>query len=518
MRHLIACGLRFALLCGSCFLVPPSFAAGPTAPLQPFRLVMESPPTSLDPIQTVDAATLQLHLNTYSLLFRQRAEGHLEPSLAKSARSSQDGRHWDIQIRRGVYFCGTANGREVTAKDVAATLLRAARHPRSRVSWLFARCVQDAGIPRIKAVGRDMLSLDFIEPIDLPRYLSLPQLGILPKEAAERADFNFNGRSHGSGPYRIVALQPDRVDLESCQNGLPKAETPHVSLQVVRDPEVALGALTSGRFDAMALSFSQWRKMKLPGAVPKGFRLQEVKTVAEFDFLVMNTQSPKLRDKNIRQALNFALDRAALCSGPLLGYCVASDFTSSMTGKGTSNALFRPDAARAAWASASNKPDSLTLLSLPDARNVTAATWVAEQWRTTFGIRTEIRTLEFGPMLGTLMGGNDFDVATLWVQPLADIPEIWYLAWQPGDLPPKGRNISRLDNAGFASVFRSLQEPGKQKQPAVLDEIDHLLQEDPPAIPLGQRLDAWLLSDRFDWQMGPVMANELWMIRSRRQQ
>ena len=492
-------------------LIPGLVLAMTSAPKSgPFRVVVSTPMTSLDPVQTVDAATLQVHLNTYALLYRQRASGTLEPSLATEARPSQEGRHWEIELRKGVHFCGTAQGREVRAEDVVATLLRAATHPRSRVSWLFRDLKKAGNNPAIKVTGPYSLTLDFDRPIDLPRYLALPQLGILPQEAAERDKLDFKGHSLGSGPYRITKVLPDRIELEACPLGWPHATVKEVSLRVIRDPEVALGVLSAGRADAIDLSFSQWRRMQKPGAVPKGFRLVEQARVADFEFIVLNTQNPKLRDRRIRQALNYALDRAKLCSGPLLGYCVPGDFTSIITDAQPTNDLYRPDLAKAAWKAAPEHPTSLTLLSLPDERNVTTASWVAEQWRQAFGLETKIRTIEFGPLLGTLFGGKDYEMATLWVQPLADIPEIWYLAWQPGDLPPKGRNVARLDDPDFTSAFRDFQARGSR--PEILKRVEDSLRANPPAIPLGRRRDAWLISEHYQWKKGPVLAMELWMV------
>lgn len=504
----------FSLLGRAAFLIValPGLALGMGSmpDTTPFRVVVPTPMTSMDPVQTVDAATLQVHLNTYALLYRQRASGALEPSLATGASSSQDRRHWKIELRKGVHFCGTAEGREVNAEDVAATLLRAASHPRSRVSWLFRGLKKEGGKPAIQVTGPYSLSIDFDRPIDLPRYLALPQLGILPHEAAGQDKLDFKGHSLGSGPYEITRVLPDRIELEACPLGWPRASVNNVSLRVIRDPEVALGVLSAGRADAMDLSFSQWRRMQEPDAVPKGFRLVEQARVADFEFILLNTHNPKLRDPRIRQALNYSLDRARLCAGPLLGYCVPGDFTSVITDAKPANDLYRPDLAQAAWKAAPVRPDSLTLLSLPDERNVTTASWAAEQWRKAFGLETKIRTIEFGPLLGTLFSGKNYDMATLWVQPLADIPEIWYLAWQPGDLPPKGRNVARLDDPDFTAAFRDFQALGSR--PEILKRVEESLRANPPAIPLGRRRDAWLISERYQWEKGPILVMELWTV------
>lgn len=112
------------------------------------------------------------------------------------------------------------------------------------------------------------------------------------------------------------------------------------------------------------------------------------------------------------------------------------------------------------------------------------------------------------------MGGKDFQIAGLWVQPLVNIPEIWYLAWQPGDLPPKGRNVARLDDPAFTKAFYTLQTDSQPRE-EVLREVELALEQNPPAAPLYRRKEGWLVSERFEWRLGPVIAIELWAIRPR---
>jgi len=463
------------------------------------RVALESAPTTLDPLLTVDAPTLQLHLNTYALLYRQLSDGTLRPSLAKSATSPDDGLTWEFILRDNVRFCGVANERTVTAADVAATLQRAANHPSSRVAWLFERVEKGVdGALEINAEGADRLRVRFAVATDAPRYFSLPQLGVLPAELASDPDYVFRS-SVGAGPYRITEYTPGRIELAACRAGDRTARISLVELTVTRDLEVAFSNYAQGGLDLVPLSFGKWKALKSGAAKSPRGRLVEQAGAAHLEFLLFNSNAPGLADPDLRRAMLYALDRSQLCNRVLLGVCDPANFISARPGNESDASLYRPSAAMSALERSTVVPAKLRLLSFPDEFSMTYARWAARAW-------------EYGQLLGTLFGGQEFDMATLWVAPLVDVPEIWNLAWQPGDPPPGGRNVARIDIPGFAGVYEQLKTVEGAESAILISEAERLLESNPPAVPLFQRRFAWLLADGFDWNPGPILALELWRI------
>ena len=477
-----------------------------------FEVAVSAPFTSLDPVRTVDANTLQLHLNTYSLLFRQRRNGEVEPSLAVSA-DSPDRKRWEIVLRRGVHFCGVAGDREVNADDVVATLTRAALSPNSRVSWVFREVEKAGGKPRIEKLAADRLAVYFREPVDLPRYLTLPQLGVLPAEVIDRK-LSPTESSMGSGPYRISRYGPDGVELTACAGGFPKAKIDKVRIRIVRDRQVAMGMIKSGQVDAMELDFSQWRQVTTEKGAPKDTRLVYNANPADFRYILFNTRDPRLRDPAARRALNHALDRSKLCRGPLLNFCRPVNFVSAMEGVEGGNDLYQPEKAKQEWQALASPPREITLLTFSNEVDRTVAQWVAREWKKTLGLEVKVKVMDFGPLLGTLFGGKEFTAATLWVQPLSDLPEIWFLAWQPGDMPPRGRNISRLDDPRFTALFNELRQRGRV-QGWLSQKVEAVLEQDPPAAPLYQLTWAWLVNKDYELPVGRIKTLELWEVTPR---
>jgi len=494
---------------------------------RPFTMRVPMPMTSFDPVQTVDAATLQIHLNTYSLLFRQRASGKVEPSLALSATPLDNGRTWKVTIRSGVRFCNSRYTHEVLAEDVAATLRRAATHPASRVAWLFSALRSSDEDGGVKVTGKYELVLSFKKPIDLPRYLTLPQLGILPHEVAADKDFVFGQESIGSGPYRIAAVEPGTIRLQRCESGFPRANLPSVDLKVIRDENVALEMLKSRTIDAMEVDFTGWHEFNSGNnsEIP-GYKKYVVDKTADFEFLLFNVQNPAVKAPLVRRALMYALDRRELCSTALKDYCSPVSFIPKYGNpvpeqSGEDDPLYRPELARKLWQDAgAARPSRLELYAFSETRNYTVAQWVARQWEKLLGVKVDVKTYDFGSLFGILFGGQGFEISELWVQPLSDLYEIWYLAWQPDDLPPRGRNISRYQNPTFKKLFADLvhaefiqgaRNPDDIKR--LMSRVEEVLEDDPPAIPLYARKQVWLVSNRYKWQFGPYIVPELWQLQ-----
>lgn len=479
---------------------------------QVFRFAMLSPLTSLDPVQTVDASSLQIHLNVYSLLFRQRTNGDLEADLARQAVPNPQRTRWELVLRKGVRFCGDFS-HEVGAEDVVATIKRAATHANSRVKWVFRALRKDeSGEPMVFASGPDRVTLEFMEPIDLPRYLALPQLAILPREVATNPNFGWSNRSFGSGPFALTKMTPEALILERCPTSSLQASVETVEVKVIRDPEVTFSLFRAAEIDAFELSLAQQHRLRTDR---NAFREGTVLTVpgsVHWEFLAFDTRHGFTRSQSLRRALLWAVDRQELCQGPLLGTCKAADFVSALRKESlTQDLLFQPERARREWDKLEAKPSSLRILCPSNDRSLTVARFVSAVWRTFFGIESSIQPMENAPLFARLLSGEPFDTALFWVQPLVDLPEIWFLPWQPGDFPPAGRNFTGYVNPTFEQLFSQMRK-GLVLSPAFYQELESVLEGDPPAVPILQRNAAFLVNARYSWRIGPTLALEFWTV------
>ncbi len=122
---------------------------------------------------------------------------------------------------------------------------------------------------------------------------------------------DLTGRSLGSGPYRVVDMQPGvSIELEAVAREVPPAAAiPHISLQVVADPAAATTQLISGDVDwILQTDAQQAAVIDAATGVDAGLR----PLPAEWT-IVFNTRSGRLySDARVRRAFDECVDREGL--------------------------------------------------------------------------------------------------------------------------------------------------------------------------------------------------------------
>ena len=86
-----------------------------------FRYALNNNPTTFDPGKVQDVDTTDVVINIYEGLVAYGEKNTIEPRIAESYASPDDGKTWIFKLRHGVKF---HNGREVTADDFRWSLDR----------------------------------------------------------------------------------------------------------------------------------------------------------------------------------------------------------------------------------------------------------------------------------------------------------------------------------------------------------------------------------------------------------
>jgi oligopeptide transport system substrate-binding protein len=244
--------------------------------------------------------------------------GTVEPALADSWEASEDQRSWTFFLRPGARF---ANGDEVTAGDVVATLTRIARKDsRSPVSTLLApvqgyRPLAVDGstqeLTGVTAPETDVVRIDLDEPVaTLPDLLSAPAFGIVPKATGPVGeDRMFDQAPTGSGPFALAEGEKlsggddEGARLVRAQGG----RTLLAGIELQFHDEVA------GAAESFAEGEADWSVVP-DNAIddPVGpSRLDRVPLPATL-FYGIDLTSPKLADPRLREAIVRAVDRDAI--------------------------------------------------------------------------------------------------------------------------------------------------------------------------------------------------------------
>ncbi|GIW12206.1 MAG: diguanylate phosphodiesterase [Dehalococcoidia bacterium] len=239
----------------------------------------------------------------YDSLTQLGKDYRVEPSLAERWELAPDGLSWTFTLRRDVRW---PDGSPLTAQDVKFTI----------ESLIEQNTSIRARIPAV--IGARLLDDDRVELSTSRVDVSVPNNGavlwIFPRQAIEQIGWGaFTAQPFGSGPYELVEYRS--ADLLRYR----KKSTPHpfrspvaneLVIRTIPEPAQLIAGLRSGELDLVpAANFSVEQIGQLKNA---GFQIEA--PLASSVYLVMmygaaQTRRTPLRDRRVRYAINYAVDR-----------------------------------------------------------------------------------------------------------------------------------------------------------------------------------------------------------------
>jgi peptide/nickel transport system substrate-binding protein len=324
MSRVLALTLAAALL-----LVLP--AAPNTALAATFRLAIGIDPDTLDPVGTTTTTAGNVVDYVAETLTRLEPSGKVAPHLAESWTISPNGREYTFKLRRGVTF------HDGTPFDAAA------------VKWNLDRVAD----PNVKVPIRTPYPIEKTDVVDSHTIkvtlkhpfapfiagLSWTTSALVSPAGAKQAGNSYASYPNivGTGPYTLG----ERKRGESIMlNGYPKywGRKPHYDQVLVRVvPEAATreSLILAGQVDLIILPPIADIPALQKNANVKVLLAPSDRTI----FIAINTN--KIKDKRVRQAINYAVDKSAIVKnvlfdaadvmdGPmassLFGYCKAGQY------------------------------------------------------------------------------------------------------------------------------------------------------------------------------------------------
>ncbi|HEY4517322.1 MAG TPA: ABC transporter substrate-binding protein, partial [Candidatus Paceibacterota bacterium] len=270
-----------------------------------------------NPLLAISDADRDLTTLIYSGLLRTAPDGTLIPDLASSYTASPDGLTYTVTLRKDATF---QDGIPVTADDVVFTIDRAhdpAIKSPKRPNW--------DGITAEKA---DPLTVRFTLKQPYAPFLENLTLGILPKHLWSSSDPEsfplsaLNIQPVGSGPYRVLSVKRDgsgvpvRYELGAFSNfALGKPYLSHITIHLYGSGDDALAAWNRGDIESMgSISSADIKKMNVRGTTERS-PLPRI-----FAVFMNQNQAPIFAHKEVRQALDTAVNKAAIVEQVLGGY------------------------------------------------------------------------------------------------------------------------------------------------------------------------------------------------------
>jgi peptide/nickel transport system substrate-binding protein len=445
-------------------------------------LLIESSPNNLDLRQGTDAQSERIGELIFDPLVRKDEHFNLQPWLATSWERP-DALTWVFHLRDGVRF---HDGQPLTADDVA---------------WSI-RSMNDGTLITSKAGSfKSVTAIEVRDRLTVVVRTGRPEPGLLFNLSdglfgiVERGAGREEGlHPVGTGPFRFVnQVQDKEVVLErnaAYWAGAPKLQ--RVRFDVVPDTVTAALEMKKGSADVESNVLTPDMVHALGGV--RGLRT-ETAPGAFVIYANFNVNDPVLRDKRVRQAIAYALDRdamiAALWRGqahvantllPLGHWAAASDGELTQYPHDVPRAVRLLDAAGL-------KPDKdgvrlrFTLKTSTDETTRLEAQAMQAELREA-GISLNLRSAEFGTFYSDITKGAFQMYILRWIGSNED-PDIFRYAYASESFPPKGGNRGRYSNAKLDALLKAAASETDQGARRVLYlQAQQILAEDLPGIPL----------------------------------
>jgi peptide/nickel transport system substrate-binding protein len=260
--------------------------------------------TTFDPIKSAQNVDNWVFSNVFDVLVRVDKTGtKLEPGLAESWTISEDGLTYTFTMRDAKF----SDGSPITAKDAAFTLLRIRDNQGSLWSDSFKVIeTAEAKDDKTLVVKLKTPSAPFLSTLALPNVSVIPQKGM--EALGEEA---FAEKPIASGAFVVKEWRRgDRVILEKNPNfwQADRVKLDGVEWISVPDDNTRMLNVQAGQLDtAIFVPFSRVEELK------KDPNLNvEIDTSTREDHLLINHEHGALAKKEVRQALDMAIDKKAI--------------------------------------------------------------------------------------------------------------------------------------------------------------------------------------------------------------
>lgn len=267
-------------------------------------------PAGIDPAQAWDDTSAFYVGNIFDTLVRLNPQtSKIEPSLAVSWETSQDGRTWTFHLRRGVLF---HDGTPLDADAVVFTFFRQmdpANPNRQHDFPLFADIF--AFLKTVRKI--DPLQVQFIlsEPFfPFLATLTVECAAIVSPSAVKKSGADFASHPVGTGPYRLSSWQKNKR-LVLTANREYWGGRPGVDEYI--DTIEPRGEILNSYFQQGMLDIlNTYSISKMVSYKKQDWIRITIAPYLSVTFAVVNASRPLLLRKGVRQALGYAWDPRAL--------------------------------------------------------------------------------------------------------------------------------------------------------------------------------------------------------------
>lgn len=483
--RVIWAGLAGAAIIFSLFLT----TAAQMALAAKITVALDAEPTNLDPRFALDANSSRVGDLIYSQLFRDGQGGELEAELVESYEIKSP-LEYRFRIKKGITF---HNGAELKASDVAYTynsIITGTSKSPKKGAYSYLQSVE--------ATDAHQVVFKLKEPYS-PLLFNL-QLGIVPESSAASGIAKPGSGPiaseikppPGSGPFKLSKwVKGEQIEIVangSYFGGKPKLEG--IIFKIVPDQTISLLELKKGSVDL------------IQNEIPPDY-LQTLKSDrrlkviiapgTNYSYIGLNLQDKILSVKKVRHALAHAIDRESIikhilkalarpAAGPLssLNWAFEPDVRTYRYDPKRARELL--DEAGFPEKTPGRERFKLNYKTSQNELRKRIAVVLQEQLDSV-GVKTDLRSYEWGTFFADIRSGNFQLYALTWVG-IQD-PDFFYYAFHSASFDEAGANRGRYSNARVDElIMKGRLEFDRSRRKAIYGEIQKTLAEDLPYINL----------------------------------
>ncbi|MFL5925362.1 MAG: ABC transporter substrate-binding protein [Gaiellaceae bacterium] len=380
---------------------------------------------TLDPAQNSVNESIWLTQNIYSRLVQPNATGTaLLPDLATSWKVTNGGKTYTFKLRAAKFSDGTP----VTAQDAAFSILRSKA---LKGGWGF---LLDA-VKSVTAPNSRTVVIQLTRPhAPLLADLAMYAFAVIPQKAVKAQGDAFFNKPVGSGPFMVTSLKKDQ-ELDLTVNPFwygKKPKVKNVQVQIVPNDNSRVLLLQSKKVDAIENPPGNLINQigKFPGLQSDLFPSTRV------DFIQLDEHYAPFKDKNVRLALNYGIDRNAIVKLAYSGHATPASSYMPYKMLYWNNSLkpYPYNLAKAkAYLKKSKYPNGFKTFLIEVSNDVAgnASAIVIKSELAKLGINVDIRTYELLTAYAKEDGGHSQMGQRYWTNDIIDPDEVTTFAVDP---------------------------------------------------------------------------------------
>jgi oligopeptide transport system substrate-binding protein len=490
---------------------------------------------SLFPLNITETSSFRVVSQVYEGLVKlNQKDLTIIPCIADKWDINDSATVFTLHLRKGVFFHNNpcfpdGKGREVTARDFKYCFNKLCESNASNQGfWVFKDKVEGAnayyqstidkkplpeGVSGVKVIDDNTLQIRLQYPIaGFLNILATPYTAVFPKEALEKYGLEMRTKCVGTGPFFVKELIEGEAiilsrnnsywDIDSYGNSLPYLDAIKVSF--IKEKKTEMLEFKKGNLDMVyQLPFEMIND--IIGDLDKAksgynqFQLQ-VTPAMSIQYYGFQHQSALFKNKFLRQAFNYAIDRQKIVDFTLQGEGIPANFgivppsLKDYDAKKVQGYDFNPDLAKklmekAGYPNGRGLGKIVLQLNSGGSRNTQIAEVVQKMLKEVINVDIELNILALPQHLENLETGKTLFWRSAWIADYPD-PENFLNLLYGGHIPKllsdkSYINSVRYKSPTFDSLFSlALREQNRVKRYDLYRQADQVAMDDAAIIPI----------------------------------